>query len=404
MKLKLLILDEISSCDVSILGKIDLSLRKLLDKPTEVFGGIHVLLVGDWLQQLPVAGQPAFLPVDDVLQIRRKDTTDYLDRVRGINAYRSINCVVVLAENMRHKHDPVWSAMLDKWRLGNYEDTDIELVNKIAHDENWISRNIDTKSYCPIIVTSNALRAEFNTLALRAFCKQSGLILHRFPATVARPRHELTQTQRKSLDSIRDDKTGGMPIVLEIAIGLTVQCTKNASSLFKLANGSIGTVAAFTRAQNDDIQVHVVNGIEEHHHSQPPDIVFVKLKDHPICSFLPGLPPGIAHVCRRNERGVQIKLPDREFSISVCQVPLILGYSLTTEKYQGLTVDKMILAPLRHPTRLSPQRSSFYVAGTRVKSLSQLYLMSPLTKQFLEYFKPSAVALQESARLETMEI
>ncbi|ETN12062.1 hypothetical protein PPTG_09710 [Phytophthora nicotianae INRA-310] len=403
-RLKLLIIDEISTCDVGILGKIDASLRKLLDKPTLLFGGIHVLLVGDWLQQLPVAGQPAFLTLDEAVPVRRKNSSDYLDKIRGLNAYRSLNCVVILTDNMRHREDPVWKTMLDKWRLGKYDNADIDHVNNVAYDHNWTSRNIGTKCYCPIIVTSNALRAEFNSSALRAFCKQSETILHRFPATVSRPRHRLTNAQRRSLDCIRDDKTGGMSIVLEFAAGSMVQCTKNVSSQFKLANGSIGSVVAFTSASRDAIQVRTVNGIQEHHHSLPPDIVFVKLKDYPTRSFLPGLPQGVVPVCKKSERGVQVKLPDREFSISITQVPLVPAYCLTTEKCQGLTVEKMILGPIRHSTRLSPQRSSFYVAVTRVKSLNQLYLMSPLTKQFLKYFKPSANVLQETTRLEAMEL
>ncbi|GMF61875.1 unnamed protein product [Phytophthora fragariaefolia] len=55
-KLRLLIIDEVSTCDVSITGIADASLRLLLDNPSKLFGGIYVLLVGDWLQQLPVAG------------------------------------------------------------------------------------------------------------------------------------------------------------------------------------------------------------------------------------------------------------------------------------------------------------------------------------------------------------
>lgn len=272
-KLKLLIVDEISTCDVSILGKMDSFLREILGNPTKLFGGIHVLLVGDWLQQLPVAGQPAFITADEVIQLRRRHSIDYLDRVRGIKAYRSLNSVVILTENMRHRRDPVWRDILDKWRVGNYEDADIDHVNKTAHDENWTSLNIGTKSYCPIIVTSNALRAEFNMSSLRVFCKKAGVVLHRFPGAVSRPRHRLTSPQRKSLESIRDDKTGGMPIVLEIAIGSIVQCTKNVSPFLKLANGSIGTVVGFTMPQNDEVRIHTSDTIEEHQHKLPPDMV-----------------------------------------------------------------------------------------------------------------------------------
>ncbi|OWZ10696.1 hypothetical protein PHMEG_00016418 [Phytophthora megakarya] len=71
-QVKLLILDEVSTCDVKIVGMIDASLRKLLGKPSTVFGGIHVLFVCDWLQQLPTCGgQPAFILASDVLGAKR---------------------------------------------------------------------------------------------------------------------------------------------------------------------------------------------------------------------------------------------------------------------------------------------------------------------------------------------
>ncbi|GMF61876.1 unnamed protein product [Phytophthora fragariaefolia] len=209
--------------------------------------------------------------------------------------------------------------------------------------------------------------------------------------------------QRKSLTCIRDDKTSEMPISLEIAVGSIAQCTKNVSNHFKLVNGSIGTVVAITPAQNDDIRVRVADGVEEHQHSLPPEVVFIRLKDSSDRSFHPELPLGVVPICQRYERGISVKLPDRQFSVCIRQVPLVLAYPLTTEKCHGLTVDRMVLAPLRHPTRYSPQRSSCYVTLlTRVKTLRQLYLMVPLTKQFLEYFIQDE--LQESLRLQAMEV
>ncbi|GMF40486.1 unnamed protein product [Phytophthora fragariaefolia] len=204
-KLRLLIIDEVSTCDVSIIGKVDASQRLLLDNPSKLFGGIHVLLVGDWLQQLPVAGQPAFIAASEILHAHNgwdAGSADYLDRVRGINAYRSLNFVVILTENMRHRNDEVWKRILDKWRVGRYDDADIAYVNKIAYNKNWTSDRPDKTSYCPIIVTSNAIRVEFNSSALRAFCRESGAVFHCFPTRVTRPRHHLANIQRKSLTCI----------------------------------------------------------------------------------------------------------------------------------------------------------------------------------------------------------
>lgn len=107
---------------MSILGRIDTSLRLLFKRPLLRFGGLYVLLVGDSLQQLPVAGQPAYLLIPRY-EISRtaneaRDSIVYLDRVRGTDAYRHVNTVVVLSENRRHKSDPMWRDILDRWRTG----------------------------------------------------------------------------------------------------------------------------------------------------------------------------------------------------------------------------------------------------------------------------------------------
>lgn len=101
-QLRLLIVDEISTTDVKFLGMIDTELRLLLNQPDKRFGGFDFLLVGDWLQQLPIAGYPAFIATPPC----RNDTEEYLARTRGITIYQSVTTAVMLEENMRHRTHP----------------------------------------------------------------------------------------------------------------------------------------------------------------------------------------------------------------------------------------------------------------------------------------------------------
>lgn len=143
---------------------------------------------------------------------------------------------------------------------------------------------------------------------------------------------------------------------------------------------------------------------EEMLHSTPPEVVFGKLRGYEDVQFLPFLHVGVTPVRLRCEKSVEVKLPNRSFCIDVELVPVTPAFSLTTEKCQGLTLGKMIMAPLRHETRLSPQRSAFYVAVTRVQALRQLYLMAKLSLEALTYFTPSAAATAETRRLENLEV
>lgn len=87
------------------------------------FGGIHLLLVGDWLQQLPVLGQPAFqkqpqYSTSDQAK-QNSDSNAYLSRLRGIRTYQKINEVVMLDENMRHRFNQIWKDIcsMEIWRI-----------------------------------------------------------------------------------------------------------------------------------------------------------------------------------------------------------------------------------------------------------------------------------------------
>jgi hypothetical protein len=123
-RLRLLIIDEVSTTDAKMIGMVDAALRLVLGHTDEFFGGIDVLFVGDWLQQLPVMGVPAFVDAPPCPQLRKqnspmpRETSAYMMRVKGIEAYKRVNNIIILTENMRHKSDPVWRAILDRWRAG----------------------------------------------------------------------------------------------------------------------------------------------------------------------------------------------------------------------------------------------------------------------------------------------
>ncbi|OWZ04872.1 hypothetical protein PHMEG_00023151 [Phytophthora megakarya] len=405
-QLRLLIIDEISTTDVKFLGMIDSELRTRKNEPDKIFGGVDFLLVGDWLQQLPTAGYPAYITISPTSG-RRNDDDEYLARSRGIAVYRNINTVVMLQENMRHRSDTCWREILERCVVSgfpvNYLQEDIDYVNNVCFDGNWKEEAVDIESYTPIIVTSNALRTEFNVTGTIHYCQHHNETLHEFPAKLARTRTQLTASQQRNLRMIRDDKTSNMSFLLKIAKGMPVQCTKNVSQAMKLSNGSIGFVTGFECSPEDSVRMETVDGINYAIHTCPPDIVFIKLRNYFTTQFFPELPDGTVPVLLRVEKQVEIKMPDRSFNVIVTQVPLIPAFAITSDKSQGLTVERMVLGPLRHSSRINPQRTSFYVAVTRVKTMKQLYLMERLTPEYLGYFKPSEAALAETQRLHQLE-
>ena len=55
----MIIIDEVSFLDEDNIRKLDKHMRKLKENDT-MFGGVHIVFVGDFFQMLPVRGTPLF--------------------------------------------------------------------------------------------------------------------------------------------------------------------------------------------------------------------------------------------------------------------------------------------------------------------------------------------------------
>ena len=80
--------------------------------------------------------------------------------------------------------------------------------------------------------------------------------------------------------------------------------------------------------------------------------------------------------------------------------PLVPSYALTVEKIQGSTLDGIILGTLHHSSRKSFSAALLYVALSRVRRLSDLYLSEPLSMEDIR--APPQRILDEIARLEAI--
>ncbi len=79
-------------------------------------------------------------------------------------------------------------------------------------------------------------------------------------------------------------------------------------------------------------------------------------------------------------------LPNRKFSVKITQMPLAPAIAATTYKLQGKTCKGVVLYSLNEPGR---QRTSLYVAASRVTTLKGLFLCEKLTEDDFKYFRPS---------------
>jgi hypothetical protein len=69
-----------------------------------------------------------------------------------------------------------------------------------------------------------------------------------------------------------------------------------------------------------------------------------------------------------------------------------------------LTLQANILAPLKDEKRHCPQKTSLYVGLSRVRDPSQMRFLERLTMEYCNYFKPPQELIEETRRLESLEI
>jgi hypothetical protein len=247
---KIIIIDEISMLDQCLFGRMDRCLRLLKDNEL-VLGGVHLIMVGDWLQQSPVQGTLLFQEPD--LFADKDSVTVYKWKQSGYSIYQSINCVVNMTQNMRHSRNSASSswfpALLSRLRYGQLTYEDMEKLNSVCYQPN-ITDSLESDSnlnnsfdaFCPFIVSSHKVRVELNHEMMNTWASTTSTPLFEFDALVYFKGVLVEGNLRNSLNLLWENKTGRLPMKLRLGLGMPMMCTVNMSPEFKLCNGSIGHI------------------------------------------------------------------------------------------------------------------------------------------------------------------
>ena len=246
--MKFLIIDEITMLPLDLLGALTKGLQNIHNNNT-AFGGIHVMFVGDWLQLKPVGPPCCLKPTPS--ETANKYTFARL--LSGYEAYMSINYVVSLTQNHRHKSNPHWVHMMNRIRMGLTSEDDMNTLNNACYPPTKPVQLIS--NYCPIITPSNYDRDCYNKNCTTAFARLHNLPIHRLNSEYTTV---LSTSDIKHLLTLTDDKTDRLAIQLNIVIGMPIMCTRNMPDRrFQMSNGSLGFLVNIQKGPN---LPHSLNG------------------------------------------------------------------------------------------------------------------------------------------------
>jgi len=346
LKVRLIIIDEFSMVSNIMLGMIYLRLSECFGDKKH-FGGKNILLFGDLLQLEPVKADYIFR------QINQHDSKTVFGNMGFIDLWSLYN-YSELTQNMRQKDDLVYAEMLGRIRLGSPSENDIKLLEqRLIKLE---SQKSDTDAWKKLakyfndnilkhhptaicLMSKNEAVSKFNMSMLRIQVSAIEEISAIDSGNTKSAKTKISRCKRNN-KSIDISCTAGLEEILLIGVNSRVILRRNLNVELGLVNGAIGTVTGFVRIGMAITSVAVkFDELPESH-----------MIDRVSADF--EIMPGII-ITRR-------------------QFPLSLSYALTIHKCQGLTVE----AALVDVGESIFEKSMSYVALSRVKSLSKLFLIA----------------------------
>ncbi|KAJ3565934.1 hypothetical protein NP233_g7319 [Leucocoprinus birnbaumii] len=361
------------------------------DTSSQPFGGLDVILFGDFHQFPPVprSGMPLYEP--------SKKEQDML----GHQIYLQFTTVVILKEQMRLQ-DPRWLAFLKRLRVGGCNTADMGLLRRLTlTNPECVQPDYSNGPWAnPVLVTSrHAVKDAWNKEALIKHCSQTNQIWYICPAfDTVKNRRPTLEEQEIIIKGLSDD----FPLEeeIQIAVGAQVLVEMNIATEAGLANGTRGTVMEIVLDEHEG-QLSIA-GDGSCRLTYPPALIWFK-PENPCVHVFDLSKPGLLPVTPTSQR----------FSIAVqgqdnvagkrTQLPLVLAYAFTDYKSQGQTLEA-VLVDLAHPpdrgVRLTP--ISAYVALSRVKDSHFLRILRDFDESLFTTPPPSRL-LEEDRRLAKLD-
>jgi len=310
---KILAIDEISMLDARTFDYID-EVLKTLKNNDEPFGGIQVLLFGDFFQLPPVEKSNGFCFQSE--------------------CWYALGLKTIFLEKIYRQTDELFVKSLNNMRLNCLTEEDLRL---------FYDREVNYDTFGSDILHIFSTNREADNYNNRKFSSVNEPVhkfvgidkIHRKKSTIEVDKNKLSDKLSKFdiMTWEMFDKCCKAPQALELKQGCKVMLLKNLDFKKGLINGSCGTVLEM---EEDSILVKFENGLEE------------VIPKHTFEAYRDG-----------------------ELIVSREQYPLRLAYGITIHKSQGMTLEKLVVDCNR-----IFECGQAYVALSRIKTIEGLYLKS----------------------------
>lgn len=358
---KTLVIDEISMVDGDWFDALE-AIARAIRGSNAPFGGIQLVLCGDFFQLPPVEEQR----VDIFAPVKRAKFA-----FEASSWHRCVPTQVTLTQIFRQK-DTRLIRLLDEMRVGMISDETCELFSSLSRPLTFSDGIIPTELYPKrwSVELSNKRRLELLPGDLVTLAAKDRFLYDE------QNRKITPERGRAILDKIA-------PRSVQLKIGAQVMCTKNLGGPARLVNGSIGKVVDFMipiEARDSQKTVReetshypytsILGDLEPDRTLDPATLQKspgtlhhqYEMTKWPVVEYIGGYRILMGPVEFTSER-----LTDGETQASRHQVPLILAWAMTIHKSQGQTLDRVKI-----DLRGTFETGQAYVALSRCTSLEGL--------------------------------
>lgn len=335
---KYLVLDEKSMINLKQLSWIDRRCRQIFPEHGEQrFGGLSIILSGDFCQLPPVLGRALF---------HNQSTLKNLDEINGCALYHSFVHTIEL--DVVRRQDGADA------RATEFREALLGLRDQTLTFDHWKTLSSRVQSVLPADIGrfADALRIYFRKSHVRQFNHDRLRDLRR-PVLAIKASHEGSQAEKASADV-----AGNLHATLPLSVGTRVMLTENIWVERGLVNGSMGTLCDFVwPSSTDPLRMGPPSALLVHFDHYEGPCLYTTNDGLPVVPIF------------RSKR-------DFYYNSANCarqQFPLTVAYAITVHKSQGLTVPRAVLDIADREFNSGLR----YVAVSRVKSLDGLLFDRP---------------------------
>jgi hypothetical protein len=402
---RFLIIDEISMVSKQFFNRIERAFsmaRDLVKDESDsvhdgIFGGLNVIIVGDFHQFGPVATGKCSSLFSTKNSLINSSPKKRMEMQAGFQLYRQFADVILLDEQMRVE-DPVWMDIIEHARFGKCNQDHLNTLRTLIIDKqpssDLNSSTFTDNSNAILVTPRHIVRRAWNKEALIKHCQKTGNPRVTIMAKDTIKGRGLTVKEKVAAIKSKRAKNGinrfkpeddemerqGLSDRLDLATGAEVMVTANIDTKHGIANGARGQITAIVLNAEEDIgNASQSNNIKLRY---MPSYIIVKFY-HQTKIHFDNLKEN-EYPIQTIQKSYRICLDDKTKStVYRQQIPLTLGYSFTDYRVQGQTISNLIVDIAKPPTGSISQYNA-YVALSRIKGREGIRLLRDFEDELLQ--------------------